>query len=81
MMIPASASTINKKRKCLSLETKLGIIEEVERGNKAKADICQDKIIVWSQVLVKETCGDTKNDSHGLRRSEDPSKREYKDIF
>ena len=48
MMIPASASTINKKRKCLSLETKLGIIEEVERGNKAKADICQDYSMVSS---------------------------------
>ena len=41
-MIPASASTVNKKRKCLSFETKLGIIKEVERGNKAKADICRD---------------------------------------
>ena len=47
-MIPASASTVNKKRKCLSFETKLGIIKEVERGNKAKADICRDCSMVLS---------------------------------
>ena len=73
-MIPSSSSIINKKRKCLSFETKLHIIQEVKRGNKAKADICQDYRM--SQVPAKQTCRDSEKDNDGLRGSENLSKRE-----
>ena len=38
------------KRKCLSFETKLKVIEEVEKGLKTKADICREYNILISLV-------------------------------
>ncbi|KAK3777643.1 hypothetical protein RRG08_021754 [Elysia crispata] len=38
----ASSNSATSKSKCLSFETKLKIIDEVERGQKTKADICRE---------------------------------------
>ncbi|GFR58716.1 tigger transposable element-derived protein 6 [Elysia marginata] len=46
----SALSVANKKRKCLSFETKLQIIDKVERGNKSKADICREYSIASSTL-------------------------------
>ena len=40
------------KRKCLSFETKLKVIEEVEKGQKTKADICREYGIPKSSLFT-----------------------------
>ena len=43
-------SSQSSKRKCLSFETKIKIIEEVEKGDKSKTQTCRENNIVSSTL-------------------------------
>ena len=44
------ASNYSNKRKCLSFDTKLKLIEEVEKGTKSKAELCREHGIAQSSL-------------------------------
>ena len=60
------------KRKCLSFETKLKLIEAVEKGGKTKAEICRENGIAQSSLST------IMKDSEKIRSAVDQGTRQHK---